>query len=706
MKPQYEKYILQKYSIPASIILIAILGFVVYANSLNGAFIWDDNWLVEKNIYIRGPVHLADIFTTDLGEGGGEQTNFYRPIQMVSYMADYALWKLDVRGYHLTNILLHILSALSIYWLINVLYNDRLISLFTGLFFVVHPLHAEVVSYISGRTDSLSVMFMMFCFIFYIKALNSEKGKIYCMISLVSYALALLSRENSLVFPVLLLLYHYTFKKKLKATKYLPILSVAVIYIISRVTVLRFLLLYNLPVSTFWQRIPGFFVAITNYVRLIFLPFNLHMEYGNALFRLFDIKAVIGIFIVTGLLTYAFRKKNNKVAFFSISWFFLTLLPVSNIYPVTAYMSEHWLYLPSIGIFLIVAKGLSFLCRRERLKVFAVTFIAGLLIFYSVLTIKQNKYWNNPIIFYERTLKYAPGSEKMNYIVGKLYMNMGRTAEAIALYEKAIELSPAYADAYNNLGNIYNLIGNKEKAITLLEKAIEINPVYAAYHNNLAAVYYEAGNTEKAIASLKRAIEINPDRAAAYHSNLAIIYKGIGKTREAEFHENASRTFKSTIPDRDDMYTLSQLGNTRVQEKTVQYFFNTGLRYGMQGKHDEAIEEFKKAVNADGSFIQAYINLGNAYINKNAVDEAIENYKRAIDIEPGATSSIAYINLGAIYSNIKKDYAKAVEYLEKYIELNPGTEESKTIQEQVRILKHHLPQERKNHKGAFLENYP
>lgn len=144
-----------------SIALIIILGFIAYGNSLNGKFIWDDFNLVRDNRHIRNSSNITGIFTQDIGAGAAEKYNFYRPLQMFTYMIDYSLWKLNVKGYHLTNTILHILAALVIYWLIDILFRDNLLSLFTSLFFVACPIHSEAVSYISGRADSLVTLFML-----------------------------------------------------------------------------------------------------------------------------------------------------------------------------------------------------------------------------------------------------------------------------------------------------------------------------------------------------------------------------------------------------------------------------------------------------------------------------------------------------------------------------------------------------------------
>ncbi|MFC1624718.1 hypothetical protein ACFL28_05380, partial [Candidatus Omnitrophota bacterium] len=170
---------LQKTPISISIALIILLGFIIYGNSLDGKFMWDDEKLIEENTYIKEWRHIKEIFTENIGKGAGEKSNFYRPLQMLTYMIDYSLWKLDARGYHLTNIFLHILVALGIFYLVSILFKDTLLSFLASIFFVVHPIHAGPTNYISARANSLVAVFMLLTLIFYIKALDTKKLSLY-----------------------------------------------------------------------------------------------------------------------------------------------------------------------------------------------------------------------------------------------------------------------------------------------------------------------------------------------------------------------------------------------------------------------------------------------------------------------------------------------------------------------------------------------
>ena len=183
-------------------------------------------------------------------------SSFYRPVQMLTYMADYSLWGNYAFGYHLTNILLHILVALSVYWLVTLLFDDRLLALFTSILFVVHPIHAEVVSYISGRSDSLGMLFLVCAMALYIK--RSVRGDALLVVFMtLSYAISLFSRESSLILPVLLLFYHYALDKRIDKKDLLVITGIAVLYVVMRLTVLGHLLDKTSYATTFFERLPN-----------------------------------------------------------------------------------------------------------------------------------------------------------------------------------------------------------------------------------------------------------------------------------------------------------------------------------------------------------------------------------------------------------------------------------------------------------------
>jgi hypothetical protein len=145
------------------VFLIVLLGIGAYANTLHSPFLWDDNFLITDNASIKKTSGITQIFTQRV-RAGGRDYNFYRPVQMATYLLDYAIGKLRVEGYHITNIALHILATLCLFWLLSVLFQDHLLACLTSLLFITHPVHTEAIAYISGRSDPLALIFILACF--------------------------------------------------------------------------------------------------------------------------------------------------------------------------------------------------------------------------------------------------------------------------------------------------------------------------------------------------------------------------------------------------------------------------------------------------------------------------------------------------------------------------------------------------------------
>jgi hypothetical protein len=459
----------------AIVLLIVASGLAVYGNSVEGKFLWDDELLVSGNPAIRDWSNAPDIFRGRSPEPQGIVLYMYRPLQFLSYMADYSLWGLDARGYHLTGMIIHILVALCIFRFVRLISKDLLLASLAGLLFVVNPLHTEAVSYISGRADPLSALFMFLGIIFYVRSQEAgKKGYYYLM--LLCWVSAVLSRESSLVMPLILLAYHVSFGKKVDWRYLLPLFLGVFMYAIMVPNGRNIIL--GCP-TTVAERLPGFFASITSYVRLLFAPVGLHMEYGNRLFTWSDPAVILGIAISVLLPALAFMRRNacgkDGIFCFSVLWFFAALLPYSNILPMNAYMAEHWLYLPSFGFFLIAA-GWFCVLLRGKLRRLAAAAVICVVLAYSAMTVAQNRYWNDPVSFYETTLRYSPGSHRLYYNLGIQYRISSRLRDAIDCYDKAIELSPDNPSYYNNRANAYAQKGELEKAISDYTRAIELDP--------------------------------------------------------------------------------------------------------------------------------------------------------------------------------------------------------------------------------------
>ena len=529
--------------IAIQIVLVIISGLFVYGNALYGKFLWDDYGLVRDNTYIKSLSHIGKIFITNIGAGRDVISNFYRPMQILTYALDYSLWGLNAFGYHLTNILFHIAVALLLYWLVSIIFKNYWLSFLSAIFFVVHPIHTEAVAYISGRADIIAAFFFLLTLIFYIQYIDSGRGRLFVFV-LLFYPVALLSKECSLILPLLIVFYHYISKIKIKTKILLFLLIETAIYIFIRLVVLKSDPVVLSNVSYLSDRLPGFFLAVSEYIRLILLPFNLHMEYGLKFFKFTDPGVISGALIfIAGLLCLVKKRslprKNSdgivqglSIWLFAIGWFFITLFPASNIYPINAYMAEHWAYLPSLGIFIVISYGIISLCKLRLFQLFSIILAILLVYFYASLTMQQNNYWRTPTIFLERTLQYAPYSPRLNSELGDEYTAVRNDARAQELYEKVIKINPRYQSAYIGLGNLYYESGRVIEALKVYKKAIDINPDFPEPYIGLGNTLFMLNQKAEAIKSYEKAILLRPNLANVYY-NIAVVYLSLKEYKMA-----------------------------------------------------------------------------------------------------------------------------------------------------------------------------
>ncbi|MCP4650989.1 MAG: tetratricopeptide repeat protein [PVC group bacterium] len=661
--------------------LLALIftGCVIYAGAINGQFIWDDHLLIKDNVYIKSWNHLQEIFTQDYGAGVGREYHLYRPLQILSYVVEHSLWKLDVRGYHIVNIGLHILNSLFVFFLCMLLFKDRTLAFITALLFLSHPVHTETVIYLSNRGDLLATFFILLCCILYMGFHERKSVVLYIFIP-ISCLAAVFSKEQGLILPFLLLIYHYAFGIKIKKGRFVSISVLLFVYVILRITLLKSFLPGASAAIGMPQRIPGFFAAITNYLRLLILPVGLHMDYGNNMYAVFHPLVLIGIGI-TGLAIKAavtFRKQNPLFTF-SILWFFAALLPFSNIYPLPFYMSEHYVYIPSIGFLLIVAYGVRRFLKTPgmlcRITILGLGIVVGI---FGILTIRQAAYWKDPISFYERTLQYAPDSARINHNLGDIYNIKEEFDLSIGYYEKAIKLDPNQPDTYNSLGVVYQKQVKLQEAEALFRQALKINPKFIDARNNLGVIYHKQGELDKALREFKHALAINPNYTKAY-LNSARIYYALGQKEKAvDCYKKALETDPS---DSGIYYTLGILyhemgqadeaigmfkNSLRGNTQNVDAYYNLGVVYAKQEQFQEAIAMLKKAKSMDESAADICYALGSAYSKMEEIAQAIAEYEKALKINPNYAQ--AHNNIALLYFH-NQEYTRALEHCEKALSL-------------------------------------
>ncbi|MFQ5953247.1 MAG: tetratricopeptide repeat protein [Candidatus Omnitrophota bacterium] len=461
------------------LLLLAVVTIGVYANSLGGDFVYDDKAMIVAYDLVKGIGNIPKAFISSTTLYGN--VNYYRPLQTISYMVDYFLWGDWPPGFHLTSIFFHIACVLLTYIFISLLFNNKVLSFVTALLFAVHPVHTIVVSYIAGRADTILCAFMLACFIFYIKYRYYSKGKISYAFSLLFFIMALLTKEFAMIIPIVIILFDRFSQplsplqeKKRPGLDYLPFLAILAIYILFRMFWMSFFVEGAVPPFPLKNRLITMPYWIAQYLRLIVLPNDLHIGRQPWVAQsILNVKVLVSIAVVAaaGYAAYRARKRESAI-YFGAWWFLLMMVPSLNLVASSYYtFSENWLYIPSIGLFLVVAA-----VAKEANKKAATAFIVIITCIMGCITISQNATWKDEIALGMNVLKFNPREFKIYNNMGVVYLSRGELDKAEESFKKCLEIKPDTGMAYFNLYRVYMAQGQRSRAIRSLNKARELDP--------------------------------------------------------------------------------------------------------------------------------------------------------------------------------------------------------------------------------------
>lgn len=624
------------------LILLAAVCFLAYFNSLNNPFIWDDEALVVRNTLIRSVQNVPASFTNDLYFGVASGSNFYRPLQTISYIFDYHFWELNPFGYHLTNIILQICVSFLVFLFVFNLLSNLSLAVTSAVFFAVNPLHTEAVTYISGRAEMLMGFFAILGFLFFVRSQRQgvRYSGLFYIFSLASFSLALLSKEVAVVFPFIICGYIFYFKReKLKEKYYLvktivPFFALSAVYLFLRLFLFHFSTLRppSLANIALIVRLTVLPKIVFTYLKLLILPVGLHMN--KTLLQPTSINGIlIAIFFLGGIIFTCWRclryQPGNRVASFMLFWSLVFFIPQSGIFPINAFVAEHFIYLSSISFFMLLAYILYKHLRRE---LFILT--AGLFtVFYIFLCAGRNYEWSNPLVFYKNIIKHSPDSFQAYNNLGLQLEFLGRLNEAQDEYKRALAIKPDLIEARANLANLYFKLKFYQKAIVeyeLLEKS-PLGSKAGEVRNNLGNTYEVMGKFDEAIAKYNQALVLDPALKFT-HFNLSRIYFSKSNFNLAVSHILSS--LGESGADGQAKAILAFLKNTGPVDNAAQFYNNLGINFAQNNRWDAAIKAFNCALELDSKSCDFYYNLALAYLNKGEKARAKSALKQVLRISP------------------------------------------------------------------------
>lgn len=512
----------------AAILLISI---VIYANTLNGGFVWDDRGTIVSNTSIKSIKNIPSFFTTDQWKvTGNPASSYYRPLANTFWTLEFQLWGNDPLGYHITSIILHAFLSLLLYLLCFKITGSSTSAFFASLIFSVHPVHTENVAWITGVSSIVCAILITASLLLYIR-FSEKRSKVSLTISLICFLFAVFSYEYALMLPFILIAYEFLIiRRKIRIKILMPYLLIVLFYLAAREMVISAGITYDIPLSS---RILTSFVIHAKYLQSFFLPFSLKVLYDiQPPSSIFNIQVIISIFIVSAVWILMFLLYNkDKRALFAVLWFFVFLLPVANIFVIVKpqMMSLRYLYIASIGISMLSGIYIEKMPSKLRMIPFIVVLIL------SVITLNQNKYWHDDITLYKKLVVDSPSSSLARNNLGVAYLEANRLSDALKEFQIAAESDPKNRFAVFNLGDTYLALNKPDEAVFYLRKALEIDPKDSRAYNSLGLTYKNMGRHQEAIDSFTLSLKANPLNAEA-HFNLANLFSKIGREDDSIMH--------------------------------------------------------------------------------------------------------------------------------------------------------------------------
>ena len=538
--------------------IIIIVGALAYLNSFHGPFVFDDDTNIARNKSILG-------FGTALTESFRS-----RAIGYITFALNYKINGLDVVGFHVFNLAVHLAVALLVFWLVIItlktpffkgsrLAESRLIpliiALFAALIFVTHPVQTQAVTYIVQRFTSLATLFYLLSLIMYAKwrlakdvpeghsifgyivTINPEisRGVLYT-ISLFSVFLAMQTKEIAFTLPVGIALWEFSFCEGRLKKRILNLLPFFIM-----VPMIPFVLMRDKasltsaagatdPPAVFDYFFTQLRVIVT-YLRLLVFPAGQNLDYDYPVYSsFFDLNVLLSTFFLIAFLALGVllwrlsgtgvERAPLRLAAFGILWFFITISVESSFISIAAVIFEHRLYLPSVGLIItlvaVVAWATGILKGRvPSLGKAAVALGAVVVIVLAVATYERNKVWSDPLILWGDAASKSPEKYRPHYNLGYYYQEMGQSEKAEAEFKTAIEFDTKQTGALRHLGAIYTNKKLYDEAIYYFNKAIEINPKDYKSHTDLGSIYYMQGRYDLAYAEYITALTLNPNDSSA-----------------------------------------------------------------------------------------------------------------------------------------------------------------------------------------------
>ncbi len=555
--PQIVKIIL------FSIIILAT-GISIYIGTTSYDYVYcDENVVVLDNYTFNSDIsNVLTSFNKTFG------TTLYRPILTISYIIDANIGGRDPSVYHRTNVVIHLIGSLLVFFTLLRLGYSHIFSCLFSLFFTIHPILTPALSWIPGRNDSLITVFILLSFISFINFLSSNKWY-HFILHVLFFVVSLFTKEIAVVFPALCILFICLYKKEKLISNRNLFLIFSWIVIVAVWFLMRSSATANIenPDTIGLDAFSKNFPTVAALIGKIFLPVKM-IALSN--FESFSIISGIFFMILLAALIISLKNLDRSKALFGASWFLLFILPsllirIGNVEDFFDY-AEHRAYLPLLGIIIIIVEIFRAL-KIDFRKPVPIAIGSIILIVFALRSYSYKSKFENRKTFWTHAVEVYPYKSRGYYDLGMVYFLENELDRAESLYKKGIELNPNNPNLHLDLSSVYLrkkkfataeefakkalLLDSKnsvaqyyigesykgrnqiKKALQAYEKACERNNKFPSWFLELGNAYYWTKQPEKAIQAYEKALALNPNYSVVY-SNMGTALAALNKFNEAE----------------------------------------------------------------------------------------------------------------------------------------------------------------------------
>lgn len=499
------------------------LGLLIYANSLFNSFVGDDTGQIKENAKVHSIWNIPGHFTRGtFDEGNIKQkdfNNYYKPILASTFSLIYLFSGYNPFGFHLIQILIHIINSIYIYYLFKYFFKSAT-SFMLSLIFLVHPLNTEAVVYISALQEPLFLLFGLLALHISMKKITNLTWKSLIILFL---TLSLLAKETGFVFLVILPIFQYLYQRRNILLGFLQSFIVLLIYSFLRYIVANIYFGRNvvIPMNTlsFWERLINipkiilFYLGTFVYPRYLIMFQSWIVKYPNL--QDFYIPLIVDAFfflgiIIFSLIVYKTHKENFKEIIFFFTWFIIGLGIHLQIISLDQTVSDRWFYFPMIGLLGLLGSVIKYLSFKTIVRAnLIVPIVFVILVIFSARVIIRNMNWKDNFILANHDLKYNRSSHQLERGIALEYFLQGNYDEAERHYIQSTRLFPS-AYNFSALGMFYIATKKYKEASRAYETTLNYDSRDISSLIWLAISKYKSGDKQGALIVANKAYWLSP----------------------------------------------------------------------------------------------------------------------------------------------------------------------------------------------------